>query len=98
MRGGAVRRKLSRERSRAATADLELLALVLHTLGGAEDFDAELAVRLADNFHGVLILHDVAGRCVDRDSAARTIAGPTLHRIDDLLAVGHFAIELLDRI
>src|SRR5262245_11698430 len=98
MRGGAVRCQSSREGSRAATADLELFALVLHALGGVENLDSKFAVRLANDFHGVLILHDVAGRGVDRDFAARTIARPTLHRIDDLLAVGNFAIELFDRI
>src|SRR3974390_1609212 len=48
-----------------AAADLELLALVLHLRDRAEHFQAELAVRLAVDLHGALVLHHVAGRGSD---------------------------------
>src|SRR5665647_547383 len=82
--------------SGAAAPDFEHLALVLHRLGGAEDLDAELAVRLADDFHGMLVLHDVAGRRVDGDGAARTGSGPALERVDHLGTILDLAVEFLD--
>src|SRR5262245_6525008 len=93
MRGGDVWFHRTKG-SRAATADLELLAPVFHALGGAEDFDAEFAVRFADNFHGMLILDDIACRRVDHDGSAWALAGPALHRVHHLLAVRDLPLPL----
>src|SRR5690349_13273352 len=70
-----------------AAADFELLALVLHLRDGAEHLEAELAVRLAVDLHGALVLHHVAGRRIDRDMATRPVGRPALERRHDLLAV-----------
>src|SRR5262249_58219376 len=82
-------------RGLAAAAELELLALVLDLRDDAEDLDAELAVGLADDLLGALVLDDVAGLRVDHDVAARAIVLPALHRVDHLLAVAEIAIERL---
>src|SRR3569623_201304 len=79
-----------------AAADLEHLALVVHGLGGVQHLHAELAVRLADDFHGVFVLHDVAGVSIDADRTARPGRRPPLHRVDALGAVGRLTIDLLD--
>src|ERR1044071_3808695 len=93
----ARRRDLrSSQRSGTATADFLLLALVLHGFRRAEDLHAELAVRLADDFHGVLVLHDVARGGVDHHRAARAVRLPALHRVDHLVALGNLAAELFD--
>src|SRR4029077_1966809 len=70
-----------------AAADLALLALVLHLRDGAEHLEAELAVGLAVDLHGALVLHDVAGGRIDRHLAARPVGRPALERADHLLAV-----------
>ena len=73
MRGGGIKCQ-SVARSGAATADFKLLALVFYGLGCTKNLDAKFAIRFPDDFHGVLVLHDVAGRGVNGDLAARTIA------------------------
>src|SRR6202035_1744694 len=59
-----------------AAADLLLLALVLHLGDRAEHLEAELAVRLAVDLHGALVLDDVAGGGIDHDMAARAVGRP----------------------
>src|SRR6185437_7685842 len=98
MRGGADCRQAPIRRSGPATADLEDLALVLHRLDRAQHLLAELAVRLAIDFHRVLVLHDVARGRIDHDVTAWTVRRPTLERIDHLGAIVDLAVELFDRV
>src|SRR5215471_1129135 len=81
-----------------AAADLLLLALVLHLGDHAQHLEAELAVGLAVDLYGALVLDDVAGGGIDRDVAARAVGRSALERRDHLLAVVELAVELLDRV
>src|SRR6185437_4129544 len=81
IRGGADCCQTPIRRSGTATSELENLALVLHSLGGAENTLAQLSVRLAVDFHGMLVLHNVAGRGIDHHVPARTVRRPTLQSV-----------------
>src|ERR1700680_3909560 len=61
-----------------AAADLLFFALVLHLRDRAEHPQPQLAVGLAIDLHGALVLDDVAGGRVDHDVAARPVGRPAL--------------------
>src|SRR5258707_11008988 len=79
-----------------AAADLLGFALVLDLRDRAQHLEAELAVGLAVDLHGALVLDHVAGVRIDRDPAARSVGAPALQGRDHLLAVVELAVELLD--
>src|SRR6185437_11641624 len=81
---------------RPATADLELLARIPDRTNGAKNLGAELAVRLADDLHRMLVVNDVTCRRIDADVAARTVARIGFDLVDERIAV-ELAVELLWR-
>src|SRR5262249_18474830 len=74
---------------------LEFLAGILDLADGAENLGAKLAVRLADHFHRMLVVHDVACLGVDADLSSRSRRLPMLDFVDESIAV-KLAVELFD--
>src|SRR5579883_3610137 len=79
-----------------AAADLELLALVAHLRDRAEHLQTEVAVGLAIDLHGALVLDHIARRRIDRDMSARPVGRPAYESRDHLGAVAEIAVHLLD--
>jgi len=83
--------------SGAAPSDLEVLAGVFDRVDGSENLGAQFAIRLADDFHCVLVVYDVARLGIDADPAAGSRSFPMFDFVDESIGV-EFTVEFLDSV